>query len=59
MPKKKLTKAQVKRLLNSANASIYKLAIDRLNHSTQSMVPITFNKLEIMLKDIGRAFGKL
>jgi len=59
MPKKKLTKTQVKRLLNNANASIYKLALDRLQHGTGSLIPITFKKLETMLGDISRALDKL
>ena len=59
MPKKKLNKTQVKRLLNSANASIYKLALDRLQHGTGSIIPISFKKLETMLGDLGRAIDKL
>jgi len=59
MPRKKLTKAQVKRLLNSANASVYKLALDKLQHGTGSFVPVSFKKLETMLADINRALTKL
>jgi len=59
MPKKKLTKTRVKQLLNSANASIYKLALDRLQHGTGSLIPISFKKLEAMLGDITRALDKL
>jgi len=59
MARKKLTKTQVKRLLNNANASIYKLALDRLQHGTGSLIPITFKKLETMLGDISRALDKL
>ena len=59
MPKKKLTKTQVKRLLNSANAATYRLALDRLQHGTGSIIPISFKKLETMLGDLGRAIDKL
>jgi len=59
MPKKKLTKSQVKRLLNSANATVYKLALDRLQHGTVSLIPISFKKLELMLVDINRALDKI
>jgi len=59
MPRKKLTKAQVKRLLNSANASVYKLALDKLQHGTGSFNPISFKKLELMLTDINRALTKM
>ena len=59
MPKKKLTKTRVKTLLTSANASVYKLALDRLQHGTSSLVPISFKKLETMLTDINRALDKL
>jgi len=59
MPSKKLTKARVKSLLNSANASVYKLALDRLQYGTASLIPISFKKLETMLADINRALDKL
>ena len=59
MAKKKLTKTRVRQLLNSANASVYKLALDRLQHGTGSLIPITFKKLEAMLGDITRALDKL
>ena len=59
MPQKKLTKTQVKRLLNSANAATYRLALDRLQHRTGSLIPISFKKLETMLGDLGRAIDKL
>ena len=60
MPRnKKLNKTRVRSLLNSANASIYKLALDRLQHGTGSLIPITFKKLEAMLGDISRALDKL
>lgn len=59
MAGKKLTKTQVKKLLNSANASVYKLALDRLQYNSQSFIPISFKKLEVMLADINRALDKL
>jgi hypothetical protein len=59
MPSKKLTKARVRSLLNSANASVYKLALDRLQYGTASLIPISFKKLETMLADINRALDKL
>jgi hypothetical protein len=59
MPRKKLTKSQVKRLLNAANASVYKLALDKLQHGTGSFIPVSFKKLETMLADINRALTKL
>jgi len=58
MPKK-LNKTRVKSLLRSANASIYKMALDRLQNGTASLVPISFKKLETMLGDINRALDKL
>ena len=56
---KKLNKTRVKSLLRSANSSIYKLALDRLQNGTGSLVPISFKKLETMLGDINRALDKL
>ena len=58
MPKK-LNKTRVKSLLRSANASIYKMALDRLQNGTASLFPISFKKLETMLGDINRALDKL
>ena len=59
MPQKKLNKRQVRKLLKSANASVYKLALDRLQHNSQSVIPISFKKLETMLADINRALDKV
>jgi len=59
MAQKKLNKTKVKSLLNSANASVYKLALDRLQYGTASMIPISFKKLEAMLGDINRALEKI
>ena len=59
MPAKKINKQKVRILLRSANASVYKLALDRLQHGTGSLIPITFKKLETMLGDLNRALDKL
>jgi len=59
MPAKKINKQKVKILLRSANASVYKLALDRLQFGSQSLIPISFKKLETMLADINRALDKL
>jgi len=59
MPAKKINKQKVKILLRSANASVYKLALDRLQYGSQSLIPISFKKLETMLADINRALDKL
>ena len=44
MPKKKLTKTQVKNKLRIANNQIYDLMLDKLGHA-DSKVPISQNKL--------------
>jgi hypothetical protein len=44
MPKKKLTKLQVKRLMASASKNIATLMLDRALHGS-SFVPITINGL--------------
>ena len=59
MPAKKINKQKVRILLRSANASVYKLALDRLQFGSQSLIPISFKKLETMLADINRALDKL
>jgi hypothetical protein len=54
MPKKKLTKAQVKRKLKTMRNIVYDLYVDRLGYGTpQSHVTgITNDKLLVMLKQI-------
>ena len=44
MPKKKLTKTQVKNKLRIANNQIYDLMLDKLGHA-DSNVPMSQNKL--------------
>jgi len=46
MPKKKLTKTQVRRLINVVRRDLYRLMIDRLEHGTKSDMKMTFNKIE-------------
>jgi len=44
MPKKKLTKAQVKRKLTTAINSVYDLLVDKMGHA-DSQVPMSMPKL--------------
>ena len=44
MPKKKLTKAQVKRQVNAMNNAVYHLLIDKMGHA-DSLVPMSLPKL--------------
>jgi len=56
MPKKKLTKAQVKRKLKTMRNAVYDLYLDRLGYGTpNSHVPMTNNKLLEVLNIIDRA----
>jgi hypothetical protein len=56
MPKKKLTKAQVKRKLKTMRNAVYDLYLDRLGYGTpNSYVPMTNNKLLEVLNIIDRA----
>tara|TARA_Y100001951_G_C11116017_1_gene170127 strand:- start:2 stop:184 length:183 start_codon:yes stop_codon:yes gene_type:complete len=60
MPSKKgINKTKAKILLRNANASVYKMALDKLQYGSQSVIPISFKKLETMLADINRALDKL
>ena len=54
MPKKKLTKAQVKRKLGAASNAVYDLFLDKLGHSDSS-VPLSKPKLMSILDDINRS----
>ena len=51
MPKKKLTKAQVKRKLKSVNNGIYDMILDKMGHSDSS-VPASIPALLEMQKKI-------
>jgi len=54
MPKKKLTKAQVKSKLKRINVDIYALVVDKLAYNSESSVPISLNKLLELHKALGR-----
>ena len=60
MPKKKLTKAQIKRKVKSAYNAVYDLYIDKLAHKTKSDVPeSTMKMLEILERSaLSRMYGK-
>ena len=55
MPKKKLTKAQVKSKLKRINVDIYALVVDKLAYNSESSVPISLNKLLELHKVIQNA----
>jgi len=44
MPKKKLTKTQVKRASNQIIKNMYNLMIDKLGHGSKSFWPMSYNK---------------
>jgi hypothetical protein len=54
MPKKKLTKAQVKAKLKRINLDIYALVVDKLAYNSDSLVPMSLNKLLELHKALGR-----
>jgi len=58
MPKKKLTKAQVKRKLNSINSGVYDLVLDKMGHG-DSFVPISTVKLIKLNADLNNAFKRV
>tara|TARA_R100000664_G_scaffold24749_1_gene34612 strand:- start:221 stop:403 length:183 start_codon:yes stop_codon:yes gene_type:complete len=45
MPKKRLTKAQVKRIMRSMVDMANKLTRDKLDHRSKSFVPMSFNAI--------------
>ncbi len=61
MPKKKLTKAQVKRKVKSAYTAVYDLYIDKLVYRSKSDVPeSTMKMLEILEKSaLSRMYVKV
>ena len=59
MPKKKLTKAQVKRKLKTAYLNSYDLYLDKLGHGTDSFIPVSKRKLEEIYEANMRAYFKV
>ena len=59
MPKKKLTKAQVKRKLKTITNALYDLGIDKLGHGTSSYVSMSFDKIFKQHADLLRASNRL
>ena len=45
MPKKKLTKTQVRKLLTTASGAIFKLMLDKVSYAGLSNVPMAWKKL--------------
>jgi hypothetical protein len=59
MPKKKLTKAQVKRKLKSAWLTLYTLYIDKVGHGPESFVPMSKNKADEIYDYVMRSYFKV
>ena len=58
MPKKKLTKAQVKsKLLKTAN-NVYDITLEKMGHP-ESFVPMSVSKLFALHKDIMNAYKRV
>ena len=57
MPKKKLTKAQVKRKIKTASNVVYDLLLDKMGHAN-SDVPMSIPKMLEMHKVVGNAWKR-
>jgi len=55
MPKKKLTKAQVKRKIKTASNIVYDLLLDKMGHAGASFVPFSLLKMIDLQKIFDRA----
>jgi len=55
MPKKKLTKAQVKRKIMAARNALYDMYVDRLAYSKRSLVPMSDKLVYEVLRKINLA----
>ena len=58
MPKKKLTKAQVRRKLKSAATACYDLLIDKMGHGAKSHVPMSEKALMELNKKFVNAWNR-
>jgi len=59
MPKKKLTKAQVKRKFKTMFAGVYDLTLDKMAYGSKSFNTMSDEKSRKMLDDINRARVRL
>jgi len=59
MPKKKLTKAQVKSQLRTAKHAVYRLFFDKFEYGSDSFISISNRKLEEIYLPLMRALDKL
>ena len=59
MARKKMTKAQVRKTMQSAKNALYKLFMDKFDHGTKSEVTLSTKKLEEMYFPLMRAKDKL
>jgi hypothetical protein len=59
MPKKKLTKAQVKRKMKAMVNASYDLFLDKLGHGSGSFVPISKDKLADMYGNLRTASNRI
>jgi len=55
MPKKKLTKAQVKRKIKTASNVVYDLLLDKMGYGGASFVPMSLVKMLDLQKIFDRA----
>jgi len=58
MPKKKLTKAQVKRKIKACHRAVYDMLIDKMGH-TNSDVPFSIQKLLEFNKSMNTAAKRM
>ena len=59
MPKKKLTKTQVKNKIRTAKIALYALYFDKFDHGTSSNMPMSTKKIEALYFPLMRALDKL
>ncbi len=58
MPKKKLTKAQVKRKIKAMMTASYDLVLDKMGHP-DSKVPMSLNKILELNRQVTQQFNKV
>lgn len=58
MPKKKLTKAQVKRKIKTMMTASYDLVLDKMGHP-DSKVPMSLNKILELNRQVTQQFNKV
>jgi len=59
MPRKKLTKSQVKKRFNAAHTTLFILMLDKMENGSASFVPMSWKKMAELTDTLDRAIKRI